>query len=217
MTSSTDMPMTGANEFDEDGINDHDGFNGVNWRKVTVVVLALAALIIAGLFAWHKHEQSQLPALFVAGRGDSVVTHVTATRDPVKQVRIAVRAAELIRQPVYATEICGQAVQLVSGQCGVPHEVSHKRAHQLASHTDTVLLDVRLQPGDLVDAKRGVFISHDDPMAVGNYLQKHTLFGSPEQARGLDAIIDGLPRSTDVTVLPPITVTAPASVRGNVT
>lgn len=161
----SDTPMAGANEFDgEDDDIVNDGSNGFDWHKAIPWILGLAALITAGLFGWDQYQQNQLPAAFTARPGDSVMTYVVSSKDPIERARIAVRAAELTRQPVLATELCGQSVQRVPGQCGRPHEVTYKQARSLARFPGTVMLNVPLYPGDFMDARKGIYIGAVQPI-----------------------------------------------------
>jgi hypothetical protein len=159
----SDASMTYSNEHDDDGINDAEDHTFRNW------VFALFGTILAvclAFFAWNAYQQSLLPAPFTAKPGDSLMTYVTSSKDSVERARIAVRAAERTRQPVFATELCGQSVQRVPGQCGRPQEVSYKLARTLASFPGTVMLNVPLYPGDFMDARKGIFIEAARPVTT---------------------------------------------------
>lgn len=134
-----------------------------NW-----VLAGFGVVMAAGLcfFAYTAYQYYQLPAPFTAKPGDTLMTYITATNDPVERARIAIRAADRTDQPILATELCGQAVQRVPGVCGRPQEVSAKQAMKLVRFTDTVQLNVPLYPGDFMDARRGFFKEAPRPVTT---------------------------------------------------
>lgn len=160
MTTDSITPATDYN----DSIID-DGQKNFFQQHPWFGLFGLVALAVFTFWAYSIWNfERQLPAAFTAKPGDSVMTYVTATKDPVKRARIAVRAAELTRQPVLATELCGQSVPRVPGQCGRPHEVTYKQARSLASFPGTVMLNVPLYPGDFMDARKGIYIGAVQPI-----------------------------------------------------
>lgn len=120
------------------------------------------AIALIGLGAVYFALQFyMLPPAFIATPGDSLVAHVTSSKDPVMRTRIAIRAAQLMKRPVIVTESCMTQTHYVARDCS-PHEVPYKLALQLAQYTDTVRIDVPLAPGDVVDARHHRFIPADD-------------------------------------------------------
>ncbi len=156
--SSCTDPITPATEYEDSISGDPDRFDFVPTVIAAGFTIVAIILVVMGWGIYQKWQINQLPAAFTAKQDDAVVNYVTATKDPVAKLRIAVRAAERVDLPVYATESCKADVpQLPKGLCGRSFLVTYQHARHLARYQKTVELNIPLHPGDIMDARAGRF------------------------------------------------------------
>lgn len=160
-------PITPATEYEDSIVivgGRESGTDLAAFASAAGVLIVATILAVVGWYMFQNWQINQLPAAFTAKQNDAVVNYVTATKNPVTKLRIAVRAAERVDLPVYAAESCEADVfQLPKSRCGRSFLVTYQHARHLARYQKTVKLNIPLHPGDMMDARSGAFAPAPPP------------------------------------------------------
>ncbi len=164
----SETPITPANVFKEDGVHKDTDSNFLerHWWDIFVVIgLIIITLVIGNAVFQHF----RLPPAFKVVAGDTMIARTDG------DMWVAITVASRIKRPVIVTLMCGASHTTFAGHtCGVPFEsVDYIRLHELVKKTDTVRMEVRLNPGDIVDARRRLFVSGGNTFGILRYYMNH--------------------------------------------
>lgn len=187
----TTAPITPATDY-EDSIGD-DGVSQDrrlrSWRPADFFVILLAGALFLGWIGFQnwKHDQmiKQLPGVVVVEKDATLVDYIVSGKGNQHRLKLAVLAAEEMKRPLTAVETnAGREKPLLGDtyRYGTAVPVDYDQARSLVAYSDSVKISMLIYPGDLLDPKRGKFISRDNPQAVLDYLRVNTRCGSGENA-----------------------------------
>lgn len=189
-----DYPALHESEHDNSFVTDGNRFDDPAFRRIFVGLMALCAVcavlaISLGVQKWQTGQLiNQLPGVVVVEKDATLVDYVVGNGDKEDRLRLAIFAAERMNRPLTAveTKVAGKD-KLLPVAYGTRVPVTHDEARTLVADSDRVQVSMLIYPGDLLDPKRGMFISRDDPKRVYAYLLDHTDAGSYERRHGLNS------------------------------